>query len=193
MHLICQLLQQNAKQYLRVHWQKNSTASLKNSTDAKVPTGGHFWGEPKGVSNERLPIWWDGSTIWAIHQIIEHHETAFIWGVTHVLWTVIANFSSSHPITNLCLPQIFSRKRPANAVPHRDYSSHTGITKLTVSSLLLSKKCPCGIQAWQVASANASNSRSALQPIMHTAQHSTATCDVFSYELEQKFGSQWGG
>ena len=177
---------------------KNSTASLKNSTDAKVPTGGHFWGEPKGVSNERLPIWWDGSTIWAIHQIIEHHETAFIWGVTHVLCTVIANFSSSHPITNLCLPQIFSRKRPANAVPHQDYSSHTGITKLTVSSLLLSKKCPCGIQAWQVArwqvaSANASNSRSALQPIMHTAQHSTGTRDVFSYELEQKFRSQQGG
>ena len=135
-------------------------------------TGEHFWGEPEGVSNEKLPIWWDGSTIWAIHQIIGHHETAFIWGVTHVLWTVIANFSSPHPITNLYLPQIFSRKRPANAVPHRDYSSHTGITKLTVSSLLLSKKCPCGIQAWQVASANASNSRSALQPIMHTAQHS---------------------
>ena len=38
-HLICQLSQQNAKEpYLRVYWQKNSTASLKNSTDVSAPS-----------------------------------------------------------------------------------------------------------------------------------------------------------
>ena len=36
-HLICQLSQQNAKEpYLRVYWQKNSTASLKNSTNVSA-------------------------------------------------------------------------------------------------------------------------------------------------------------
>ena len=36
-HLICQFPQENAKkQYLCVHWQNNSTASLKNSTDVSA-------------------------------------------------------------------------------------------------------------------------------------------------------------